>query len=149
MLFLQNLVHQYQVLLSPVMTVRVRIILLMYISTPILLRDDASGQLLLLHENTRNGKWIFHDDNYQGVFCRVCRKSVPTQTQTSQGSGGVWVTNWKKAVEKMRAHESSDNHKKQIEAESIVSTGGTVIHHFQHIGDSDKSNNRNAISLLI
>jgi len=46
----------------------------------------------------------------------------------------------------MRTHERSDNHKKQIEAESIVSTGGTVnIHHFQHIGDSDKSKNRNAI----
>ena len=41
----------------------------------------------------------------------------------------------------MRTHERSDNHKKQMEAESIVSTGGTVIHHFQHIGDSDKSKN--------
>jgi len=89
----------------------------MYASTPILLRDNASGQLLLLHENARrNGKRIFHNDNYQSAFCKVYWKSVPTRTQTSQGSG-VWVTkpfqNWKKAVEKMRKHERSDNHKKQ------------------------------------
>jgi len=50
--------------------------------------------------------------------------------------------NWEKAVEKMRTHKRIDNHKKQIEAESIVSTRGTVIHHFQRIGDSE---NRNAI----
>ena len=90
MLFLQNLVQQFQVVLSPVITVRMRIILLMYVSTPFLLRE--------IH--------------------------VPTRTQTSQGSGGVWVTkpfqNWKKAVEKIRTHERNDNHKKQIEAESTL-----------------------------
>ena len=42
--------------------------------------------------------WVEYDDN---MFCKVCRKSVPTRTQTSQESGGVWITqNWKKAVEK-------------------------------------------------
>jgi len=54
--------------------------------------------------------WVEYDE---GAFCKVCQKSVPTRTQTSQGSGS----------EKMRTHERSDNHKKQIEAESIVSTG--------------------------
>jgi len=97
--------------------------------------------------------WVEYDDNYQGAFCKVCQNSVPIRTQSSQGSSGVWVTkpfqNWKKAVEKMRTHERSDNHKKQIEVESIVSTGGTVIHHFRWIGYSDKSKNWNALKKII
>ena len=113
-----------QVVLSPVMTV---IILLMYVSTPILLRDNALRTAFSSRKS--NKKWerdfsisIEYDDNYQGAFCKACRKSVPTQTQTSQGSQ---------------------------EAEFIDSTGGTVIHHFQHIGNSDKSKNRNAIKSFL
>ena len=42
--------------------------------------------------------WLEYDENYQGAFCKVCRKSG-SQGHTSQGSGGVWITkpfqNWK------------------------------------------------------
>ena len=86
--------------------------------------------------------WLEYDENYQGTFCKVCWSDT-TRTQTSQGSGGVWVTkpfqNWKKAVEKMRAHERSDNHNRILEAKSIANTGGTVVYHFQHTGDSDRT----------
>ena len=52
--------------------------------------------------------WLECDENYQGVFCNVCRKSE-SQSQTPQGSnGGVRVTkpfqNWKKGIHKMKAH---------------------------------------------
>jgi len=70
-----------------------------------------------------------------------------------QGCGGFWVTkpsqNWKKAIEKMRIHERGGNHKKQIDTESIFSTGQTVIYHFQCIGDSNKSKNQNAIKSFL
>ena len=49
--------------------------------------------------------WLQYDENYQGTFCKICRMpDSETQSQTSQGSGGVWVTrpfqNWKKGHSK-------------------------------------------------
>ena len=47
--------------------------------------------------------WLEYVCNFQGAFCKICRK-FETRGQSSQGSGGVWVTkpfqNWKKAVQK-------------------------------------------------
>ena len=75
--------------------------------------------------------WVEYDGNFQGAFCKICRK-VETRSQSSQGSGGVWVTkpfqNWKKAVQKMKEHASSESHLRQVEAEQIVSRGETVVH---------------------
>ena len=54
--------------------------------------------------------WLEYDGNFQGAFCKLCRKDE-IRCQSSQGSGGMWVTrpfqNWKKAVGKMKAHASS------------------------------------------
>ena len=73
--------------------------------------------------------WLEYDGNFQGAFCKICRE-VETRGQSSQGSGGVWVTNpfqnWKKAVQKMKEHASSESHLRQVEAELIVSRGETV-----------------------
>ena len=85
-----------------------------------------------------------YDGNFQGAFFKICRK-VETRGQSSQGSGGVWVTkpfqNWKKAVQKMKEHASSESHLRQVEAELIVSRGETVVHQLQHFGDSERSKN--------
>ena len=66
--------------------------------------------------------WLEYDGNFQGTFCKICRK-VKTRGQSSQGSGGVWVTkpfqNWKKVVQKMKEHVSSESHLRQVEAELI------------------------------
>ena len=35
--------------------------------------------------------WLEYDGNFQGAFSKICRK-VETRGQSSQGSGGVWVT---------------------------------------------------------
>jgi len=47
-----------------------------------------------------------------------------THSQTSLGSGGVWVTkpfqNWKKSIQKMKAHASSEIHVRHLEAELLV-----------------------------
>lgn len=54
--------------------------------------------------------WLEYDGNFQGAFCKLCRKGE-SRGQSLQGSGGVWITkpfqNWKKAVEKSsRKNES-------------------------------------------
>ena len=75
--------------------------------------------------------WLESDGNFQGAFCKICRK-IETRGQPSQGSGGVCVTkpfqNWKKAVQKMKEHASSEFYLRQVEAELIVSKGETVVH---------------------
>ena len=92
--------------------------------------------------------WLKYDGNFQGAFCKICRK-VETRGQSSQGSGGVWVEkpfqNWKKEVQKMKEHASSESHLRQVEAELIVSRGETVVHQLQCFGVSERSNNRKAI----
>lgn len=54
--------------------------------------------------------WLEYDEDCDGAFCKVCKISG----KSLQRTGGVWVTkpftNWKKAVEKMKAHEKSDVH---------------------------------------
>ena len=96
--------------------------------------------------------WLEYDGNFKGAFCKICRK-VETRGQSSQGSGGVWVTkpfqNWKKAVQKMKEHASSESHLRQVEAELIVSRGETVVHQLQHFGDSERSKNRKAIKAFL
>ena len=65
----------------------------------------------------------------------------------------MWVTkpfqNWKKAVQKMKEHASSESHLRQVEAELIVSRGETVVHQLQRFGDSKRSKNRKAIKALL
>ena len=89
--------------------------------------------------------WLEYDGNFQGAFCKICRK-VETRGQSSQRSGGVWVTkpflNWKKEIQKMKEHASSKSHLRQVEAELIVSRGETVVHQLQRFGDSERSKNR-------
>ena len=95
--------------------------------------------------------WLEYDGNFQGAFCKICRK-VETRGQSLQGSGGVWVTkpfqNWKKAVQKMKAHASSESHLRQVEAELIVSRGETVVHQLQCFGDSERKNQKAIKALL-
>ena len=82
--------------------------------------------------------WLEYDGNFQGAFCKICRK-VETRGQSSQGSGGVWVTkhfqDWKKAVQKIKEYASSKSYLRQVKAELIVSRGETLVHQLQHFGD--------------
>ena len=66
------------------------------------------------------------------AFCKVYRRSKTRSQRTSQGSGGVWVTkpfqNWKKAVQKMKAHASGEAHVRHFEVELLTKRGATVVH---------------------
>ena len=86
-----------------------------------------------------NKKWemefprLDYDENYQGAFCKVCRK-FESHSQTSKGNGGVRITkpfqNWRKAVEKMKANTSSESHMRYLEAELTAKKGGSMIAFF-------------------
>ena len=93
--------------------------------------------------------WLEYDGNFQGAFCKICRK-VESRGQSSQGSGGVWVTKpFQNSVQKMKEHASSESHLRQVEAELIVSRGETVVYQLQRFEDSERSKNRKAIKALL
>ena len=64
--------------------------------------------------------WLEYVENYQGVFCKVCRKSE-SQSQTSSG---VWITkpfqNWKRMVQKKKAHTVNEAHIRHVETELLA-----------------------------
>ena len=69
--------------------------------------------------------WLVHDEEINGALCRVCKQT--TAENTTQHTGGVWVTkpfqNWKKATERMKAHERSSLHTQASQALLVISTG--------------------------
>ena len=62
----------------------------------------------------------------------------------------MWITkpfqNWKKAVQKMKAHASSEFHVRQVEAELLANRRETVV---QRFGDSERNKNRKGIKALL
>jgi hypothetical protein len=58
----------------------------------------------------RDFTWLEYDADCEGAFCKLCK----TSERSLERTGGVWTTNpftnWKKAVEKMKAHAQSDAH---------------------------------------
>ena len=96
--------------------------------------------------------WLTFDENFQGAICKVCRKRGISLKRT----GGTWISkpfkNWKKAIEKMKAHAKSDIHIQSCEAEMAAARAlqeGSIIQQLQQIGDQEKLKNRMAIKALI
>ena len=96
--------------------------------------------------------WLIFNDNFQGAFCKVCRKRGLSFERT----GGTRISkpfkNWKKAVEKMKAHAKSKSHIQSCEAEIAAARAlqvGTIVQQLQQIEDEEKAKNRLAIKALI
>ena len=69
-----------------------------------------------------------------------------------QRTGGTWVTkpftNWKKALEKMKAHSQSDIHVQACQASMLAERAareGTIMQQLQQITDEEKMKNRAAL----
>ena len=95
--------------------------------------------------------WLIFEDNFQGAFCKVCRK----RGISLQRTGGTWISkpfkNWKKAL-KMKAHAKSEIHIQSCEAEMAAARAlqeGSIVQQLQQIGDQEKLKNRLAIKALI
>ena len=82
----------------------------------------------------------------------MCRKSG----KSLQRTGGVWVTqpfsNWKKAVEKMKAHEKSVTHS-QAKEMALIMAGtlreGSVVQQLQRVEKQERIKNRAAVKSLL
>lgn len=97
--------------------------------------------------------WLFYDEDSNGAYCKVCKQSgVPGLQRT----GGVWVTkpfkNWKKAVEKMKAHAKSESHihaTQALLAAQEAARSGTVVQQLQNVEARKRAENRAAVKCLI
>ena len=96
--------------------------------------------------------WLEYDEDNRGAFCKECRKSE----RNLQRTGGSWVTkpfkNWRKALEKMRAHSESDTYIQTCQALLLAKQAlrqGTIAQQLQQISDEEKKKNRSAIKALI
>ena len=85
-------------------------------------------------------------------FAKFVNKQQQKRRRT-QHTGGVWVSkpfkNWKKATEKMRAHEKTDVHIMAAQALLITSTEDMIVHQMQKIHMVGREKNRNAIKALM
>lgn len=96
--------------------------------------------------------WLEYNEDCKGAFCKVCRMSG----KSLQRTGGVWVTkpftNWKKAVEKMKAHEKSDSHS-QANLAALAAEGalreGSIMQQLQKVDRRERTRNRAAIKSFI
>ena len=98
--------------------------------------------------------WLYYDKDREGAFCKVC-KQFGTSSR-AQRSGEVWITksfkNWKKAVEKLKAHARSDSHSQAtatLLAVKRAAKDGTVVQQLQNVEAQKRAQNRTALKCLI
>ena len=98
--------------------------------------------------------WLYYDEDSDGAFCKICKQSGISGLQRT-GAGGVWVTkpfkNWKKAVEKMKAHSRSDSHSHATQAMLAAKRAvvdGTVVQQLQNVEAHKRAQNRAAMKCL-
>ena len=88
-----------------------------------------------------------YDEVINGDFCRVCRQT--TAESATQHTGGVWVTkpfqNWKKATERMKAHERSSSTHKPVKPCLVLLKQGSVVQQLQRVGVQEREKNRAAM----
>ncbi len=92
------------------------------------------------------------DADSNGAFCKLCKKFGRPLERT----GGVWMTrpftNWKKEVEKMKAHAQTQVHSQAREdalAYQRSQVTGSVVQQLQNTADQDRIRNRLAIKSFI
>ena len=80
-------------------------------------------------------------------------KCAKKQGRMLQRTGGAWITkpfnNWKKAIEKMRAHARSDIHIQSCEAEMVAARQGTIVQQLQDVSEEEKVKNRVPVKALL
>ena len=83
------------------------------------------------------------------MFCKKCKKAG----KSLQRHGGTWVTkaftNWKKALEKMKAHSQSVQACQASILAERAAREGTIMQQLHQITDEEKMKNRAAVKALM
>ena len=95
--------------------------------------------------------WQVYDEDINGAFCRVCKQT--TAECATQHTGGVLVTklfqNWKKATERMKAHERSSRHTQASQAMLDISKHDSVVQQLQRVRMQEREKNSAAMKSLV
>ena len=85
-------------------------------------------------------------EKYTMMRCKQSGRSL-------EHTKGVWVTkpfkNWKKAIEKMKAHSKSESHHQAAEYALLARSSGTILAQLQNVESHERAKNRAAIKSLI
>ena len=88
----------------------------------------------------------------EDAFGKLCKTSGKDLERT----GGVGTTipfnNWKKAIQKMKAHAQNEGHvraKQEASASKASQQAGSVIKQLQYVADPDRMRNRAAVKSFI
>ena len=110
---------------------------------------SKSGKRKYFKSWEKEFNWLEYDEDSEGAFCKTCKQLG----KSLQRTGGVWVTkpftNWKKAVEKMKAHARSDAHIQASEALLSAAKEGSIMQQLQSTGVQERAKNRTAVKSLI
>ena len=93
--------------------------------------------------------WLQYDPDSDGAFCKLCR----SYGRGLERTGGVWtskpITNWKKAVQKMRAHAKSDSNTTATQAALVCKTSGSIAQKLQNVAEDERKLNRAAVKSFV
>ena len=91
-----------------------------------------------------------------GRVLQLAHLCLQNRGTSLQRTGGTWISkpfkNWKKAIEKIKAHAKSEIHLQSCEAEMAAARAlkeGSIVQQLQQIGDREKLKNKLAIKALI
>jgi len=96
------------------------------------------GKLKFQYHWLEKYPWIQYNSTTDGMLCQYCTHIYKEDESVLKHTQGAWisrpVSNWKKALDKMKTHAASDWHKlakAKYDAERQIQTQGTVIHQLQ------------------
>uniref|UniRef100_A0A1X7VEY2 TTF-type domain-containing protein n=1 Tax=Amphimedon queenslandica TaxID=400682 RepID=A0A1X7VEY2_AMPQE len=93
----------------------------------------------------KESTWLEYNADIDGAFCKICR----TSERSLERTGGVWTTtpfrNWKKAVEKMKAHSQTNTHIKAYQGTLSTQHSGSVVQQLQNVAEQDRRINQVAV----
>ena len=92
--------------------------------------------------------WLVYDEDINGAFCRVCKQTTAEST-TQEVFGSKPFQNWKKATERMKAHERSSLHTQASQALLVISKQGSVVQQLQRVGMQGREKSRAAMKSLV
>ena len=90
--------------------------------------------------------WLEYDTDCEGAFCKLCKTSGQSLERTKP------FTNWKKAVEKVKAHTKSDAHIAASQAalsHQASLHAGSVIQQLQNVAEQKQMMNRAAVKSFL
>ena len=99
--------------------------------------------------------WLHYDDKKDTLFCYVCSNQyLKGNLATARSSDGAFITNgfsnWKKALQKFKEHQTSECHKLAVDCEIVIpNTNHNIIDLTNSNAQQIRKQNRHYLAKII